>query len=268
MKLTGKFENGREILDVDSWFRFAPPAKGAVQWKDYRSAKELARAWCRYGIPRLPEEVLSILGHTRTRGLRVEQAVAEMEIPFDSFGGPRNADLAFWGNAQKERIVVTVEAKADEEFGKTIEVQRSSGKSNGSNIRTRVDSLLQRVMARELDDSNRSLRYQLFHALIATQELAETKDASLGVLLVHEFVSLDMDFDKYATNSQDLKDFVKTVPGWEEENLKAGKLLRPIKLPGDTIDVTLGKVRTLIPFGSGGRVASIKNPCNQFIALG
>ena len=30
------------ISSLDDWFRLAPPEKGAVQWKDGRSAKELA----------------------------------------------------------------------------------------------------------------------------------------------------------------------------------------------------------------------------------
>ena len=86
MKLTGKTENGSVITDMTSWFEHAPPAKGSAQWKDYRSAKELAQAWCRYGQVRCPEEVTSVLATRKeTRGLVVEQAVAEMEFAFDEF---------------------------------------------------------------------------------------------------------------------------------------------------------------------------------------
>ena len=127
MQLTGKTADGPVIHDVASWFKHAPPAKGAAQWKDYRSAKELARAWCRYGEVRCPEEIATILKSQEiTKGLLIDQVVAEMEIPFDEFrGGKRNADLALWGRQSRgtDKVVVTVEAKADEEYGKTIQKQ-------------------------------------------------------------------------------------------------------------------------------------------------
>lgn len=72
--VTGKTEHGASIVDLQSWFENAPPAGGAAQWEDYRSAKELARAWCDSGIADCPYELNKALnGHPATRGLQLSQ---------------------------------------------------------------------------------------------------------------------------------------------------------------------------------------------------
>lgn len=60
MKVTGRKEDGPEIRDLDSWFLNGGPAGDAIWWKDYRSAKELARDWCRFGVFRCPDEVSTL----------------------------------------------------------------------------------------------------------------------------------------------------------------------------------------------------------------
>lgn len=276
MKLTGKTEDGPVITDLDSWFKYAPPVSGSAQWKDYRSAKELGQAWCRYGQVRCPEEVSSVLAvRKETRGLVIEQAVAEMEIPFDEFRPGRNADLALWGHLenQRGRVVVTVEAKADEAFGKTIEQARAQA-SDTSNIPERIARLSRGIIGRDVDHLVGPLGYQLFYALAATAAIARDKQADLGVLIIHEFVSLAIDFDKLIDNANDLKAFVRAIPGWDKQSLKAGYLLPPIRLTGsesvpNDVHVSIGKIRTLIPLGAGGRrtTATVDGNTNQFVLI-
>jgi hypothetical protein len=63
----------------------------------------------------------------RFAGFRAERAVVEAQTRFDDHrGGPRNHDLLVVGSAQREHVVVSVEAKADETFGATIEEYRSA----------------------------------------------------------------------------------------------------------------------------------------------
>src|SRR5450756_1874608 len=50
-----------EIVDLDSWFRHAPPEKGAAQWRDWYSVKEQAKAWLRSHAPAVPEELWSAI---------------------------------------------------------------------------------------------------------------------------------------------------------------------------------------------------------------
>ncbi|QEF98876.1 hypothetical protein Mal15_29340 [Stieleria maiorica] len=260
--VTGKTEQGASIVDLQSWFENAPPAGGAAQWKDYRSAKELARAWCDSGSMECPHELKEALDRDpATRGLTIEQAVAEMEIGFDEFrGGKRNADLALWGTASAgHRVAVTVEAKADESLGPTVQKQLDDAPiDRGSNIPTRVERLSCGIVGHSVDDEIKPLRYQLFHALAATAKLAKTTDATHGILMIHEFVSLTLDFEKFTENANDLNKFIQAIPGWETATLKCGDLLTPIQLPGsesvpNDVLVSIGKIRTLIPLGSGGR---------------
>jgi len=49
--------DGKPIRSIDDWFNLAPPKKGRKQWKDGRSAKELAKAWFRTGRAKVPEEL-------------------------------------------------------------------------------------------------------------------------------------------------------------------------------------------------------------------
>ena len=53
MKLN-KHLNG--IYDVESWFKISPPKKGAKQWADGRSAKELAK-YMTANLPIVPKEI-------------------------------------------------------------------------------------------------------------------------------------------------------------------------------------------------------------------
>jgi hypothetical protein len=261
---------------VATWCEHAPPAKGAAQWKDYRSAKELAQAWCRYGQVRCPEELSGILSTCgATRGLVIKHAVAEMESAFDEFrGGKRHADLALWGmSSKKGQVVVTVEAKADELSGLTVKEQLARAPvDRASNIPARVDRLSRGIIGREVDKTIEPLRYQLFHALAATAKLAEAKSAALGVLIIHEFVSLTLDFDKLVKNADDLRAFVRAVPGWKEQWMTTGTLLPPIRLPGSEwvssdVNVSIGKIRTLIPLGVGGRQMTTTIARNQTLLI-
>ena len=71
-------QDGKPIQSVDDWFRFAPPKRGAEQWRDGRSAKELARAWFRCPEASPPAELNRLLAsHPALNGLVVEEAVPE-----------------------------------------------------------------------------------------------------------------------------------------------------------------------------------------------
>lgn len=250
--------NGRPIHNLDAWYKFAPPKKPKIQWKDFRSAKELARAWLRGSTPEMPVEyskLLSSLG--LTSGFIPEVAIAEVEIRIDQFGGPRNSDLIVFGHSKKQPILLAVEAKADEGFAEPI-ADELEDLPEASNKPERVDRLVEAVLNRDVDDHVRTLRYQLLHSLAATAIEARNHKAKLGVLLIHEFISLSLDFEKVTTNASDLKAFVRTIPDWENETIVTGRLLHPIMLrgnkhvPGDQ-PVTIGKVRTLIPLDAEGR---------------
>jgi hypothetical protein len=114
-------KNGIPIASVDDWKRLAPP-KAEYHWVVGRSAFELAHAWCGSGSPIVPLELQRILeSREETRGPIVDEVIPEHRINFDAHGGqPRNADLALVGHTSSRKIVLTIEAKADETFGATV----------------------------------------------------------------------------------------------------------------------------------------------------
>ncbi len=86
-------------MSVDDWLDKAPPKQGARHWKDYRSAKELAKAWFRTPTATAPEELVSFL-RCSFPGAKVllTDAFPEFVIPLDRYGGEhRNADLVVLG---------------------------------------------------------------------------------------------------------------------------------------------------------------------------
>jgi hypothetical protein len=54
-------KSGHEILSVEDWFSYTPPKKRELQWKDRRSAKELAQSWFKTGIAKPSEELVALL---------------------------------------------------------------------------------------------------------------------------------------------------------------------------------------------------------------
>lgn len=247
-----------EVIDcVTQWETLAPP-RSSNQWRDFRSAKELAQSCFREGLAQTPQEYLELLNSlNETRGFRPTVAYAEAEIDFDEFSGPRNSDLVVLGDSNRGKVCVAVEAKADEEFAKLID-KELQGLSRKSNKRERVKRLSAAVFQRRVDKKVKCLRYQLLHALAATAIEARKHKARLGVLLIHEFISLTLDFANVSGNAYDLQNFIKMVPGWENRRLEIGKLLPPIRLKGNqhipsNQRVTIGKVRTLLPLDTLSR---------------
>ena len=111
--------DGFHIATLDEWGLHAPPKKKDRHWHDYRSAKENARAWLRDG-PFVPEEVFRLLeSRSATRGFWYSTALPEHVICLDdSDREHRNSDTTVIGNRGRSKIVIDLEAKADEAFGK------------------------------------------------------------------------------------------------------------------------------------------------------
>ena len=113
----------KDIYTVDDWFRLAPPARGVRQWRDGKSAKELAKAWCGRGSgPAVPIELQELLTtHPDTDGAVIFEATPERKVRFDKIPGePRNADLVCLAERANELIAISIEAKAEETFGELV----------------------------------------------------------------------------------------------------------------------------------------------------
>ncbi|MGB8064998.1 MAG: hypothetical protein WCF26_24135 [Candidatus Sulfotelmatobacter sp.] len=244
-------KSGQEIRSVEDWFRYAPPKMGERQWKDRRSAKELARSWFRkeYACP--PEEMRLLLRRAFQTEIVFDEVKPECIIELDDFAGEhRNCDLVVLCRAGTRRIAVNIEAKADEPFGDTTVGDYYDQKANSqSNVPARIRQLSLALFGRVPDEAIRKLRYQLLHAAAATLIEAAASGAELGLFLVQEFRSKSLNENKLAQNSTDWENFVHTFPELANARLEENQVLGPVSVPGGgrvphSVALHLGKLVT------------------------
>lgn len=245
--------NGLAITSTEEWFAAAPPKGKLRQWQPYRSALELARAWCAgSGIVRAPREVIELLeSHPLSAGADLEAAEgwAELHVRFDSLAGePRNTDLAMVatvsgleGAAPARRIAVSIEAKADESFGPRItgavraaEARRAAGKASHGDVRAR--SLMAAILGARggQGPATLALRYQLLTATAGALAFAEQAQADVAVLVFHEFVdsrNVRTSPARVAANARDLDAFLSWMTDGTISSLAVGRLVGPIPVP-------------------------------------
>lgn len=239
-----------EILSVEDWFKYAPPKKGALQWDDKRSAKELAQAWCGKGFACPPADMRLLLERTFRTEIVFDEAKPECVIRLDDFAGEhRNCDLVLLCNVGTKRMVINVEAKADEPFGDAIGEYYERKNGSGSKVPARIRQLSQALFGREPDEIIQRLRYQLLHAAAATLIEAKENEAELGLFLVHEFRSSSLNRDKLMQNGADWENFVHAFPELAAAQFEKNQILGPLSVPGDgrvpdDVPLHLGKLVT------------------------
>ncbi len=242
------FKRDRAIKSVNEWFDLAPPKEGERQWVDGRSAKELAKSFFRSEYPTPPEELIRILSSSPILGqVNLIEVWPEHKIQLDSYRGEtRNADLAAIAMGLPGIISVTVEAKSDESFGKTIEetLESASGKSN---IPKRITGLAQAVFGRRPSELS-MLRYQLLHGTAANLILADEMKAAAAVFIVFEFVGQACLEKNLSRNAADLENFIQVLSP-DASFFVSGQLLGPFYVPGGGrvpkgVPLFIGKVRT------------------------
>jgi hypothetical protein len=248
-------KNDQPINSVEDWRRLAPP-KREYQWVAGRSAFELAHAWCESGRPAAPRELVELLdSHPATVHLRIESACPEHRIYFDQHGGePRNADLAFIGDTSSGKVAVTVEAKADEPFGETLEdvvsaaLERLIAKPESRGL-LRVADLVRSLFSErsEGEPPVSALRYQLLTAAAGSLAYARSEGASVAVLLVHEFVTKGTREELHRRNAEDLERFLQRLSGATALPPERTGLSGPFFVPGrplfeNPVPLYVGKV--------------------------
>ena len=222
------------IGSVQEWFELSSPAGGKVQWKDGRSAKELAKAWFRGGYARVPNELTRLLeSHPMTHGLTIGTGIPELKTPLDDFrGNTRNHDMILLAHDGEGKVLVSIEAKSDEEFGPLVGRYHDERLKKSSKAPDRIQLLCRSLFGRDLDEELRGLRYQLFHALAATLIEARNQGAALAVFVVHEFLSDRTDWDRVRRNAGDFERFIRTLTGKQNLTVEPGTLLGPYRVPG------------------------------------
>jgi uncharacterized protein DUF6946 len=246
-------KSGHEIRSVEDWFMYAPPKTGEREWKDGRSEKELARSWFRKEFACPPEEMRLLLERGFRTEIAFDEAKPECVVKLDDFtGGHRNCDLVVLCNVGAKRIVINVEAKADEPFGGVIGEYYDRKTGSGSIVPTRIRQLSQALFGREPDEAIRNLRYQLLHAAAATLVEATASRAELGLFLVHEFRSTGLNRNKLTQNATDWENFVHAFPELATARFEKDQILGPVSVLGG------GRVPHSVPLYLGKLVTELK----------
>ena len=234
-------KGSQPICDLETWLRLAGP-KTKEQWKDGRSAKESARAWLERTPACVPAEVGQALSAHPDFGriLPGWSAEPEARVSFDSFRGePSNLDVLVTARDEEGQLVIAVEAKADEPFGKTVEdTLHQARKRKQENPRSRRIDRLERLAAAilgvpgdRLPDIGK-LRYQLLTASAAALAEAQRQSARRAVVIIHEFKTSKTTDQRHLENAEDLNAFVRRLSDGVVTTVAEGTVRGPFELPG------------------------------------
>lgn len=234
-------KGGESIRSLETWRRLAGP-KTKEQWKDGRSAKESARAWLERTPACVPAEIEQALSANADFGriLPGWKAEPEARVAFDSFGGePSNLDVLLTARDEKGPLVIAVEAKADEPFGRTVEdTLCQARKRKEENPRSQGVARLEQLAAAILEiPSDRlaeagEVRYQLLTASAAALAEAQRQSARGAVLIIHEFVTDRTSDQKQFDNAKDLDAFVSKLSDGAVTTVGEGTVKGPFELLG------------------------------------
>lgn len=223
MKLNAHVKN---ITDCDSWKKHRPPKKTDIQWKDGRSAKELAR-YITAALPDMPSEIEKVLIDFVDKDAAFDWD-AEYVTKLPGSGEGRNHDAVFF----YDDIVVCVEAKADETLGNLIKEEMDNASVNKL---YRISCLLSMIFKGGFKKYD-NLRYQLLTASAGTIAEAQRRSVNTAVLLVIVFKSEKHTMkEKLECNNEDIQNFLEAVNAVNYKSLK--------KIPNNTeVNLYFGKI--------------------------
>ncbi|MCI6666786.1 MAG: hypothetical protein MSH12_01365 [Romboutsia timonensis] len=198
-------KNKKRINSVDDWKEFAPPKNPNVQWKDGRSAKELAK-YIINGNGYIPKEIEDILLDLGCNTNSIFYGEPEAITSLAGRGGGRNHDLLL---VQENEVVVGIEAKSDESLGSIVYKELFEGVSD--NKFTRINSLYNDIYGYDLY-KNMDIRYQLLTATVGILKEAQKFKASKAVLIILTLKKENCyDLRRVKSNIQDVNIFINSL---------------------------------------------------------
>ena len=196
-----------DIYDLDSWFKAAPPMGAAKQWRDGRSAKELAR-YMTANFPNVPTEIQDILSDFTTLDAEFDWN-GEYVTDFAKYdlgrGEGRNHDAFMWN----KDVVVGIEGKADESLGSQLVGDAMIGATD--NKMHRIRGMIKMLFGDE-PVNHKNIRYQLVTATAATLLEAKERKVNNAVILVLVFKKQGcFSEQKIADNNADIQRFLSDI---------------------------------------------------------
>lgn len=194
-------DNG--ITDIDSWLELSPPMGGLKQWKDGRSAKELARYMTK-SYPIVPEEVENLLLNFTLADSEFEWD-AEYVTSFEKHGLGKGEGRNHDGMMVNKDIFVGIEGKADESLGNLLGEELENASDNKM---LRINGMM-KMLFDDSPENHKNIRYQLITASTATLLEAKERGLSKALLLVLVFKKKGSYSDlKIERNNADIINFL------------------------------------------------------------
>ena len=231
-------KNGIRLDSTQKWGKLAGPVT-SKQWKDERSAKEVAKKWHSFNSPNLPEEIEKILTNSKNFGtISKWEGEPEVKINFDSFHGPSNMDLIIHATDEFGDFVIGIEAKADEPLGNYVkdvftDALERKIKNDASNGIKRIEQLANSLFSNREAYQTKigELRYQLITGIAATLKVAKENNYKRALFLVQEFQTNSTSQEKLAKNKKDVDLFIKRITNGEITEINSGDIYGPIHIP-------------------------------------
>lgn len=218
------------IVDFESWKtafievdKKSKEDNGKSNWEEGRSACTLAKY---FTTPNIEESdgIQKIKEYFKALGFsnpKFEYAEIEHPSPFDEYSSPRMQDLVIWGESEKGRILVCIEAKVDEEFGNVLNQAYKNAKqefdknpNSKSKRKARIEKLCDtylNVSAESINsEDENNIRYQLLHYLAGS--ICEAKEYGNVVFMpIMVFKTDEYNKKKGDRNSKDYDLFIKAL---------------------------------------------------------
>jgi len=190
MKITIK--KSVAINDAEIWHTVAPPKDSKKQWKNGRSAKELARfatdlSFAEFITKVLDDELIKEKEFVcePEAETRFEKKGNDENIDLGT-GGPRNHDLLMIG----KNCVIGLEAKVSEPFGNNTVEQEWEKAETVNKKEKRIPGLIKFLSNKDHSDfkstptSIKNLQYQLLTATVGTILEAKRRKKKQAIVLV------------------------------------------------------------------------------------
>ena len=199
------------IVNTESWKQIRPPKKGDAQWRDGRSAKELAK-YITEALPAVPTEIENALAPLVPSDASFDWD-AKYVTPLPGIGEGRNHDAVFYN----DQLLVTIEAKADETLGNLVKEELQNASVNKLQ---RIGSLLGMLFQSGFKNY-RDLRYQLLTAATGTLIEAQRLHVNTAVMIVLVFQSHgNVTQEKLDPNHKAVVDFLAATGAYDESGFK------------------------------------------------